>query len=86
MQHYDKVKAIQEIRPDAEFVLTENELKWLDKNQTQPTEKEILEGFELYQQRLQQEKKWAEEKKLIAEAKLAELGLTLDDLKALSLG
>ncbi len=28
----DKIKAIQSLRPDAEWVLRGNELEWLDKN------------------------------------------------------
>jgi len=35
------VKAIQSLRPDAEFVLRGDQLEWLDQNQTQPTAAEI---------------------------------------------
>ena len=37
----DKLKAIQSLRPNAEFVIRGDELEWLDTNQTQPTESEI---------------------------------------------
>ena len=37
----DKLKAIESLRPNAGFVLRGDELKWLDTNQTQPTESEI---------------------------------------------
>tara|TARA_R100000353_G_scaffold153371_1_gene111949 strand:- start:80 stop:373 length:294 start_codon:yes stop_codon:yes gene_type:complete len=37
----DKLKAIQSLRPDAEFVITGEVVEWVDKKQTQPTEKEI---------------------------------------------
>lgn len=36
-----KVKAIQSLRPDAEWVLRGDELEWLDTNTTAPTEAEI---------------------------------------------
>ena len=36
-----KAKAIQSLRPDAEWVLRGDDLEWLDTNQTQPTEAEI---------------------------------------------
>jgi hypothetical protein len=35
------IKAIQSLRPDAEFVLRGDELEWLDQNQTEPTPEEI---------------------------------------------
>jgi len=35
------VKAIQSLRPDAEFVLRGGQLEWLDQNQTEPTAEEI---------------------------------------------
>jgi hypothetical protein len=35
------VKAIQGLRPDAEFVLRGDELEWLDQNQAEPTAQEI---------------------------------------------
>lgn len=83
MQHDDKAKAIQFIRPNAEFVLRGDELEWLDANQTQPTEQEIADGFIAYQAKLESDQIDAENKKMIAENKLAALGLTADDLKAL---
>lgn len=85
MQHWDKVKAIQEIRPNAEFVLTDNELTWLDKEQAKPSEAEIEAGWVAYQAKLKTDKQQAAAKKAAAEAKLAALGLTADDLKALGL-
>ena len=85
MQHWERVKAIQEIRPDAEFVLTDNELTWLDKKQVKPTEGEIEAGFVAYQTRLANEAAEAEAKKSAIEAKLAALGLSVADLKALSI-
>ena len=38
-----KLKAIQRLRTDAEFVLRGDELEWLDENQSEPTEKEIAD-------------------------------------------
>ena len=37
----DKIKAIQSLKPDAEWVLRGDELEWLDKKQTKPTDAEI---------------------------------------------
>ena len=36
-----KAKALQALRPNAEWVLRDDELEWLDTEQTQPTEAEI---------------------------------------------
>jgi hypothetical protein len=41
MNHTFIVKAIQSLRPNAEFVLRGNVLEWLDQNQTKPTQEEI---------------------------------------------
>ena len=85
MNHLDKVFAIKFIRPEAEFVLKGNELEWLDTKQTQPTESEIEAGWVAYQAKVESDKTEAAAKKAVAEAKLAALGLTPDDLKALGL-
>jgi hypothetical protein len=37
----NKVKALQSLRPGAEWVLRGDDLEWLDQNQTQPTDAEI---------------------------------------------
>jgi hypothetical protein len=85
MNHSEKVKAIQSIRPNAEFTLQGLELTWLDKTQTQPTDAEIEEGWISYQTAQQAEEEAKAQAKASAEAKLAALGLTADDLKALGL-
>jgi hypothetical protein len=36
-----RVRAIQELRPNAEWVLRGDDLEWLDTSQTEPTEAEI---------------------------------------------
>jgi hypothetical protein len=36
-----KAKAIQSLRPNAEWVLRGDDLEWLDQNQTQPSDEEI---------------------------------------------
>lgn len=85
MIHEEKVKAIQHIRPDAEFVLSGDELTWLDTKQTKPTEAEIEAGWVAYQAKVEADKAEATAKKASAETKLVALGLTSDDLKALGL-
>ena len=86
MQHSQKMKAIQFIRSNAQFVLTGDDLTWFDEEQTQPTEAEIEAGWVAYQAKGESDKTEAAAKKAAAEAKLAALGLTADDLKALGLG
>lgn len=85
MQQNEIVKAIQFIRPNAEFVLSGNDLTWYDKEQTEPTEAEIEAGWVAYQAKVEADKADAAAKKAAAEAKLAALGLELDDLRALGL-
>jgi hypothetical protein len=85
MEHNDLVATIKFIRPNAEFVLQGNELEWLDTQQSKPTESEIEAGWVNYQAKVEANKAEAIAKKAAAEAKLAALGLTSDDLKALGL-
>jgi hypothetical protein len=85
MKHEDKVKAIQFIRPDAEFALTGDELEWRDENQTQPTESEIEAGLVAYKKAQEAELKTKDQAREAAQAKLAALGLTVEDLQALGL-
>ena len=85
MNDLDKVAAIRNIRPNSEFVIRGGVLEWLDTNQTQPTEEEIEAGWIAYQAKVEADKAETEAKKEAAEAKLAALGLTSDDLKALGL-
>lgn len=85
MNHIEKVRAIQFIRPNAEFILTGDELNWLDESQAKPTKAEIEAGYIAYQAA----EEAAEEARLTAKAtaqtKLAALGLTVEDLQALGL-
>lgn len=85
MSHNEKVKTIEFIRPNAEFVLRGDDVEWLDKKQKQPSDQEIEDGYVAYQNKLKADIEAAEEAKKIAEAKLAALGLTTNDLKALGL-
>ena len=85
MKHSDKVNAIHFIRPGAEFVLREDDLEWLDKTQTKPTDVEIEAGLVGYEAKIEADKADAIAKKEAAQAKLAALGLTAEDLKALGL-
>jgi hypothetical protein len=85
MKHEDKVKAIQFIRPNAEFALTGDELEWRDQNQTEPTQAEIEAGLIAYKKAQDAELKAQDQAKEAAQAKLAALGLTVEDLQALGL-
>jgi hypothetical protein len=85
MNQTEKVKAILFIRPNAEFVMSENKMNWLDKIQTEPTETEIEAGWIAYQAAQETEAEAKAQAKTAAQAKLAALGLTLEDLQALGL-
>lgn len=84
-KHAELVNAIKFIRPLAEFILDGEELTWLDSEQTKPTDEEIEGGRVAYQAKVEADKTEAATKKAAAEDKLAALGLTSDDLKALGL-
>ena len=85
MNHRDKVNAVLFIRPKSEFQLDGDELTWLDENQTKPTEAEIKAGWVAYQAAQKAEVKAQATAKTTAQAKLAALGLTVEDLTALGL-
>jgi hypothetical protein len=80
MNHKDKVKAILFIRPNAEFVLRDLDIEWMDTNQTQPTEEEIEAGWIAYQAKVEADKAEAEAKR---QALLAKLGITEEEAKLL---
>ena len=80
MQHNDKVKAIQFIRPNAEFALRDDELEWLDDTQEKPTDAEIKLGWTAYQAFV---KKEAETQATTKAALLDRLGITEDEAKLL---
>ncbi len=82
---YDLVQAILLIRPNAEFAIRDMQIEWLDEKQTQPTEQEIAQALIDYKAKLESDIAEKEAKKAAAEAILAALGLTSDDLKALGL-
>ena len=72
-------KALQSLRPNKEFVFNDNDLstvRWSEAGVITPT----LEEIEAELARLAQEEA---DKKAAAEAKLAALGLTPEDFKAL---
>ena len=85
MNHNDKVKIIQFLRPNAEFVLRGTQLEWMDTKQSQPSEEELEAGLIEYNLKIEEEKRNAEAKRQAALDKLAALGLEPDDLKALGL-
>ena len=85
MDYKDMGRAITFIRPGAEFVLTNDELTWLDKTQPEPTLAEIEAGIAAFKAEDAQKEAAKVAAKVAAEAKLAALGLTGDDLKALGL-
>ena len=83
MNHEELWNVLTFIKPNAEFTLSGDELIWLDKKESKPTEKEIADGFIAYKAKVEADKTKADAAKAAAEAKLAKLGLTPDDLKAL---
>jgi hypothetical protein len=83
------VKAIQKLKPGAEFSFTNDDystIKWDVLEGDAPTQAEVDAAIEAIKQEEAQAEAEAAAKKAAAEAKLAALGLTADDLKALGLG
>ena len=80
------IDVIHFLRPNAEFVIRGEQIEWLDKKQSQPTNEEIEANWEACQAALTLAEQTKINAKIAAEAKLAALGLTSDDLKALGLG
>jgi predicted NAD/FAD-dependent oxidoreductase len=80
MEHSQILKAIQFIRPDAGFSLSGTELTWLDENQTEPTKKQIEDGWVAYQAA---EKAKAEEAAAQKQLVIEKLGLTAEEVSAL---
>ena len=80
MEHNQVVKSIQFIRPNAEFTLLDDNLQWLDENQTQPTETEIEAGWVAYQAAQAAE---ADAKATAKAALLDRLGITEDEARLL---
>jgi hypothetical protein len=83
------VSAIQKLRPGAEFSFINDDyatIKWDVLDGNAPTQAEVDAAIEAIKQEEIQAEAEAAAKKAAAEAKLAALGLTADDLKALGLG
>ena len=76
MKHSEKVKAIKFIRPNAEFILNDDKLTWLDKTQIEPTEAEIKTGLIAYEAAMQAE---TEAKETAKAALLDRLGITAEE-------
>ena len=82
------VKAIYKLKPTAEFSFTEDDystIKWDKLSGTAPTQAEIDAAIEEIKTDEAQAEAKVQSDKLAAQAKLAALGLTADDLKALGL-
>jgi hypothetical protein len=85
MKHDDKVKTIQFLRPNASWSLMDDDLQWFDEEQIKPTDDEIKAGWVAYQAAEKSKLETKIAAKAAAQAKLAALGLTVEDLKALGL-
>lgn len=82
------VKAINKLKPNAEFSFTDDDystIKWDVLEGKAPTKAEINAAIELVQAEQAQFELDRAAKKAAAEAKLAALGLNVDDLKVLGL-
>jgi hypothetical protein len=83
------VKAIQKLRPTAQFSFTEEDystIKWDKLEGDAPTQAQIDDAIKAIKEEEAAAEIEAATRKAAAEAKLAALGLTADDLKALGLG
>jgi len=81
-------KAIQRLKPTAEFSFTENDystIKWDVLDGEAPTQSEIDAAIKEIKAEEKSLEKKAESDKVAVQAKLGALGLTSDDLKALGL-
>ena len=85
MNHKERTQTLEFIRPKAIFVLRGDELEWLDKHQSKPTDAEIEAGWVACQAAQAAEAEAKATAKAAAQAKLAALGLTVEDLTALGL-
>jgi hypothetical protein len=85
MKFEDKLSAIQFIRPKAIFNLRGDEIEWLDETQIEPTDAEIKSGLTAFLAAQKAEVNAKAAAKTAAQAKLAALGLTVEDLTALGL-
>ena len=82
-------KAIRKLKPTAEFSFNNDDystIKWDVLEGEAPTQVEVDAAIESIKLAEAQAKTEVAAKKAAAEAKLAALGLTADDLKALGLG
>jgi len=82
-------KAIKVLRPTAEFSISDNDystIKWDKLEGDAPTQSEIDAAIKQVEADEIATEAKAEADKAAAQAKLAALGLTTDDLKALGLG
>jgi hypothetical protein len=80
MEYTDKVKAILHIRPNAEFVMRDDVVEWLDTTQKEPTKKEIEAGLISYNLAKKAE---TDAKETAKAAILDRIGLTADEAKLL---
>ena len=83
------VKAIKLLKPDSEFSFTDDDyltVKWDILEGDAPTQKEIDAAIKQVKAEEAQAELTKANAKVAAEAKLAALGLTTEDLKALGLG
>lgn len=83
MEHTDKLNAINYIRPNAGFIMRGDDIEWLDTEQAQPNEFEIEAGLIAYKEYIVQKAQLEAEAKASAQAKLAALGLTAEEIAAL---
>ena len=83
------VKAIKKLKPTAEFSFTDDDystIKWDVLDGDAPTQAEINAAIEQVKAEEAQAELTKTNAKTAAEGKLAALGLTIEDLKALGLG
>jgi hypothetical protein len=80
MDNIDKLHTLEFIRPNAVFTLRGDEIEWLDTAQTQPTEKEIADGFTAMKSAKEAQ---VAEQEAAKTALLTRLGITADEAKLL---
>jgi hypothetical protein len=81
-------RAIQYLRPGAQFSYTEDDystIQWYALEGDAPTQKEVNDAIKVVKANDEAEAEAKAQAKATAEGKLAALGLTTDDLRALGL-
>lgn len=86
--HIDLTKCLEYLAPNEHWAISDNDyerIEWYS-NKPQPTLEQLLSVWDDVLAQIEAKEQAKKDAKAAAEAKLAALGLSIDDLKALGLG